>query len=68
MNEHINSKAKYYYDLDVAVHIKKFNGYFHNGKIIELSNDFLILEDEKDGLMPIFFIEIMEIEKREERR
>jgi len=61
-------KAKFFRDNNLAVHISKKNNWIHNGKIIEIEKDFLILLDEVKGEMPIFFSEIFEIEKREERK
>jgi len=58
-------KAEFFYNRKIEVHITKFNNWFHNGKIIEIKKDFLILDDEKEGEMPIFFTEIFEIERRE---
>ena len=63
--ETIRKKLEFYKDQNLAVHIKKKNNWFHNGFIKEISSDFLILIDEKEGDMPIFFSEIFEIEKRE---
>ena len=70
MNEtnELYEKAKFFFTKDVAVHISKKNNWFHNGKIVNLEKEFLILIDEKTGEMPIFFNEIIEIEGREERR
>lgn len=61
------NKAKFYLNNNTDVHISKKNNWFHNGKIISVKNDFLILLDEREGEMPIFFSEIFEIEKREEK-
>jgi len=58
-------KAEFFYSRGIEVHITKFNNWFHNGKILEVKEDFLILDDEKEDEMPIFFTEIFEIEKRE---
>lgn len=61
------NKAKFFMDKDLAVHISKTNNWFHNGKIISIESDFLILIDEREGELPIFFKEIFEIEKRESK-
>lgn len=58
-------KAEFFFNRKIDVHITKLNNWFHNGKIIKIENDFLILQDEKEGEMPIFYGEIFEIEKRE---
>lgn len=67
MNEElmvIKRKAQFYKDKNICVHISKKIGWIHNGFIKEISSDFLILDDEREGEMPIFFLEIKEIEKR----
>lgn len=63
----IQKKAGYFFDNQISVHIKKKNGYFHNGFILEIQEDLIILGDEVDGSMPIYSVEILEIEKREEK-
>lgn len=67
MNETKRNKAQFFKDRNIAVHISKKNNWFHNGKILDIESDFLILIDEKEGEMPIFFDEIFEIEKREDK-
>lgn len=66
--ETIRKKILFYFKLGLAVHIKKHNNWFHNGKVKSIGNDHCILIDEKEGEMPIFFSEIFEIEKREEKK
>ena len=60
--------ATFYKDNIQAVHITKSGGHWHNGIIVEVKGDFLILEDERVGDIPIFFSEINLIDKREARR
>lgn len=64
----LRKKAEYFHNKRIPVHIKKKNGYFHNGLIMEFSHDLLILDDIKIGDMPIYLMEIVEIEKQEERK
>lgn len=66
--ETIRKKLNFYKDENLAVHIKKKNGWFHNGTISKIRSDFIILDDEKEGDMPIFFSEIFEIEKRKPKK
>ncbi len=71
MNEQeliILKKSQLFFQDRISVHIKKHNGYFHNGFILEIEGDLLILNDERSGAMPIYFMEILEIEKREEKK
>lgn len=65
--EVIKKKIEYFKKDNIDVHITKKNGYFHNGSILEIESDFLILIDKIDGEMPIFFAEIVEVSKRGER-
>jgi len=64
-NELTKNKVRYFYDKKICVHITKKNGFFHNGMILEFAGDLIILDDEVNGATPIYFIEILEIEKRE---
>ena len=71
MNEQTQAllkKANYFLKENTSIHISKKNGWFHNGFIKEISADFLILVDEIEGDMPVFFLEIIDIEKREPKR
>ena len=63
----MKKKVQFFYDKQVAVHIKKKNGYIHNGSIVEFALDLIILDDERSGAMPIYFEEIEEIEQRREK-
>ena len=43
---------------DIKVYIKKTNGRFYSGEILELAGDMVIIDDLKLGALPIMFIEI----------
>lgn len=60
----IGKKARQFFDTKTEVHIEKKNGWIHNGFILELQGDLIILDDIMKGAMPIYFLEILEIEKR----
>ena len=66
--ETIRKKILFYSQQNLAVHIKKHNNWFHNGVIKIIRDDHCILIDEKEGEMPIFFSEIFEVQKKEERK
>lgn len=66
-NELMKKKVEFFYKRQVAVHIKKKNGYIHNGNILEFAGDLIILDDERSEAMPIYFEEIEEIEQRREK-
>lgn len=63
--ELMQKKARYFFENKIKIHLKKKNGYIHNGLILELEGDLMILDDKKNGAMPIYFLEIFEIEKME---
>ena len=63
--EIMREKAKFFMNQNIAVHISKKNNFFHNGIIKEISSDFLIIVDEVEGELPVFYQEIFEIQKRE---
>jgi len=69
LNELNKTKVKYFFDNKIPVHIKKTNtGYVHNGLILQYVEDYFILDDEKLGAIPIYFIEVEgEVEKRREK-
>ena len=58
----IEEKAKVFSDKKIQVHITKKNGSWLNGSITELNADFLMLQELKEGLMPVFFLEIKNIQ------
>ncbi len=43
---------------NIKVYIRKTNGRFFSGEILELAGDMVIINDIKLGAMPIMFIEI----------
>lgn len=56
-------KSKVFFDRDILVHIKKKNGSWINGKIDDIRADFIMLNEFKYGLIPVFYAEIFELEK-----
>ncbi len=62
----LKKKAHYYFENKIKVHIKKKNDWFNNGFILEIEGDLLVLDDRVLSAMPIYFIEILEIEKAKE--
>jgi len=43
---------------NIKVYIKKTNGRFFSGEILELAGDMVIISDWKVGSIPIMFLEI----------
>ena len=66
--EVVKKKVNYFYEKKIPVHIEKNNGFVNNGLILELAGDMIILDDLKNGAMPIYFIEIKEIEPKRENK
>jgi|TARA_Y100000034_G_scaffold87714_1_gene105187 hypothetical protein len=61
-NDILMKKLKFFKSKNISVHISKNNGWFHNGKILELQGDLVIIKDKKTGAIPIYFLEIKEVE------
>ena len=61
--EILYNQLEFYKKNDMKVHILRTDTKFYNGKILELAGDMIILEDQKLGAMPLFFIEINTVEK-----
>lgn len=69
-NENENKKdddfyliAKAFCDLGLPMHIEYKDGGWHNGYIREMKVDFFLLDEFKDGLIPVFFSTIEKITK-----
>lgn len=58
----IEDRARVYSSKTIPVHITKTDGEWLNGFIEEVSSDFLMLKEFKKGLMPVFFLQIKNIE------
>ena len=61
-------KATLYKDLQIKVHLTMYNGFVYNGMITEVEPDFFLLDDHRKGIMPVFFLELVDIEKWEEEK
>lgn len=62
-NELLKKKAQYYFEKKQAVHITLQNkGEFYNGDIINCEADFILMDVWGKGEIPVFFIEIFDIE------
>ena len=58
----INDRAKIYSKKKIPVHITKKDGEWLNGLIEEVNSDFLMIKEFRKGLMPVLFIEVINIE------
>ena len=59
--ENEKEKAIIFSERKTTVHIKKLNGFFHNGLILEVGEDFFVLKDRFDGRE--VFVLFKELEK-----
>ena len=60
--EALKSKAVYFYKDHIPVHVKYRRGFWKRGHITEISSDFFLLNEFLEGEMPVFFLEIKDIE------
>lgn len=62
----LKQKAKFFFLNNILVHVSKKDKEWLNGNIVQpLSSDFFMLEEKKKGLIPVFFLEVVDIEKYE---
>jgi len=61
-DELIKQKVDFYYKNSKAVHINLKKGSWKNGYIKEVSADFFMLDEFLEGLKPVFFLEIKDID------
>jgi len=64
----LREKANYFYKNNLPVHVIKKNKEWLNGTITEISADFFILKENKEGEVPVFYLEIFDIEKFKEEK
>lgn len=60
------TRCKVFFEKKMPVHISTSRNdlrYWYNGIISEMSADFLILKENKLGDLPVFFIEMHDVEK-----
>ncbi len=62
MIEVIKKRCEVYQEKNIPVHITKKDLRWMNGFIKEVSADFIMLDEFKDGPSPIFFSEILNVE------
>ena len=62
-DEFLKKQVRVYFKKKIPIHIRLENGEWLNGKIIEVSPEFLMLNEFKKGKLPIFFSQIIDINK-----
>ena len=60
--EILKKRVKIFFDLDTPCHIITKSGTWINGYIQDVSDEFFIVIDRKDGLLPIFYPEVDKFE------
>ena len=58
----ISQKLNLYKEKKITIHVILKSRQFYNGIVTELGSDFFMIEDRKLGTMPVFFIEVYNIE------
>jgi hypothetical protein len=61
-NDLFYEKIKVYSEKSIPIHITLQNDSWLNGFVKEVKTDFFMLEEFKNGLMPVFFSELKFIE------
>ena len=59
--ELIKQKVQTHFEKNFLLHCSFKNGMWKNGKILEVSADFFILDEMFDGEMAVFFKELREV-------
>lgn len=67
-DELMRNKMQVFFDKKIPVHINLKNRTFYNGLITEMSSDFCILNDRVLGELPVFFMQVYEVEPQGSRR
>lgn len=61
--ELIKKKVNYFLEYQRPVHIRFKKNYWKNGIIKEMEKDFFMLDEKMEGLMPVFYLEVLDIEE-----
>ena len=62
----VKQKTQFFYNSQIPVHVTyKNSASWKNGTIKDMSADFFMLDEREEGLIPIFFLEIKNIEEYE---
>lgn len=68
MDEHkIRQKCEFFQERKTIIHIRKNNQQFYNGLILEVNDEFLIIQDRIVGEVLIYYEEINLIEPYKEK-
>ena len=64
----LEHKANIFFKSQQVVHITFKKGFWKRGVIVEVSSDFFMLNERKEGMQPVFFLEIKDIMQYNERK
>lgn len=59
----LQRKSIFFFNSGEKVHVKYKQGYWKRGIINEVAPDFFMLSEVLDGRIPVFYMEIIDIEK-----
>lgn len=63
----ISRKASIFKSENKIVHLKNFEGGWYNGRLFEVSENYLIIHDRVEGAKKFYFIEIKSLSEYEVR-
>jgi len=58
----LQQKAKLFFDNQYKVHLSFKRDYWKRGFIKEVSADFFLLDEVEEGYLPVFFLELKDIQ------
>jgi hypothetical protein len=59
----LKQKAEYFFGEKSEVHITKINKMFARGLILKIDKDKIMLQERKQGKIPVFFAEMLDISR-----
>lgn len=59
--EILKKKAQIHLEQNIPAHLSFVGGGWNNGFITQISPDFFMFNDREDGMMPVFFIDLIDI-------
>lgn len=60
--ENLRNKIKVFFESKIAVHIYRKDGQWRRGNILEVYDDYFVIQERVLGKMPIFFADISGID------
>ena len=63
----IKKRARFFFEHKISVHIDTLTNRWYNGLILEFHPEFIIILDRKIGETPVYFQEIVILDKNKEQ-